>query len=141
MAGFGLDGFGGGPFGLGTPPGPSLSPTGSAGSRFIHPVNRDYEVSATTGQYKQMPGVRQRVTIAALTQLNSSGIPGFGMKLPEKMGPTFEAECRAAVANGLRHMPDIRLESVTVERGPGGRARITVSWKDLATGESDSAIV
>lgn len=128
-----------GPFGLGTPPDPGESPTGTAGSRFINPATRDYEVDAATSQFKQMPTVRQRVMLAIATELDSSGVAGFGKKRPRKMGSSFESEERALVSAALRQMIEVekvvRLDGVTVERGSLGRARTTISFTDLTTGE------
>lgn len=140
MAGFGTSAMGVAPFGVGTPAIPPPAPTGSAGSRFIDPLKRDYSVDAATGQFKQMPGTRQRVMLAVLTELESSGIRGFGIKPPTRMGTTFEAEMRGAVRTALRQMIEVekclRLDGVIVERGASGRASTTILYKDLITGES-----
>lgn len=131
-----------GPFGLGTPADSTERPTGKAGSRFLNPQTRDYEIDPAGGQYKQMPGTRQRVLIAVTTALNSSGQRGLGIKPPGRMSETFEAEQRAAVAEALRPMTEVeksvRLDGVIVERGSGGRARTTIIFKDLVNGNTDS---
>lgn len=141
MAGFGTMPAGFGPFGLGTPPAPAEAPTGGGGTRFIDPATKDYTIDSSTGQYGQAPSSRQRVVLALTTLFESSGVPGFGIKLPKRMGDTFEAECKSAVASALRLMTEIeksiRVDAVTVERGRGGRARVTVAWTDLLTGQRD----
>jgi hypothetical protein len=127
------------PFGLGTPAAAAVPPDGPAGSRYLNPITRDYEVDSSTGQFKQMPGTRQRVLIALLTVRNSSGIPGFGVRAPVRMGDSFEAEMQNAVRQALRHMSEIeksiRIDDIKVERGLGGRSRTTVSFTDLVTGD------
>ena len=103
------------------------------------------EIDAATNQFAQMPGTRQRVLLAVMTELESSGMAGFGIKRPPRMGPTFEAEMRAAVQSALRHMTQVerslRLDAVLVERGRGGRARTTILYKDLVTGSTDSVAI
>lgn len=141
MAGFGAMPFGGGPFGLATPPAPAEATTGGGGSRFIDPTSKDYGVDSATGQYAQMPPTRQQVLIALTTLFNSSGVTNFGVRLPKRMGDTFEAECKSAVASALRHLTEIqkviRVDLVKIDKGAGGRARITVQWFDLVTGQRD----
>lgn len=143
--GFGLMQFGLGPFGLETPDTPPDVPTGEAGSRFINPATGDYEKDGVTGQLKQMPRTRQRVLLALITlRRTASTSPGFGSKLPRKMGTAFEIETRQAVLYALRHLTDvekvIRIESLLVERGLNSRARVTVSYTDLDTNEPDQVI-
>ena len=145
MAGFGTMSFGLTPFGLGSPQAPGEAPTGGGGVRFINPVTRDYEIDAATGQYAQMPSVRQRVMLSVGTELNSSGVEGFGALLPRKIGADFDAQARSTVVSALRQLIEvekaIRLDSVTTERGTLGRARINISFTDLVTGESHSLTV
>lgn len=143
MSGFGIYSAGFGAFGLGTPADPPDPPTGSAGSRWINPATRDYENDGATGQLKQMPGVRQQVLLAIMTVKGSATTaPRFGVKLPGKMGTSFEAECKAATRSALAHLtsgdtPAIRINFIDVERGRASRARITVDWTDITTGEPD----
>lgn len=143
MAGFGIYSAGLGAFGLGTPTVAPIPSTGQAGSRWINPATRDYEVDGNTRQLKQMPGTRQRVLLALMTiKGTASTAPRFGVALPTKMGTTFEAECKAATRAALAHLtsgdsPVIRINFITVERGRSSRARITVDWTDIETGEPD----
>ena len=129
------------PFGVGTPTAANEPPEGAAGSRYLNPVTRDYEVDPTTGQFAQMPGTRQRVVIAVLTVRNSSGIPGFGLRAPTHMGETFDAQMKNAVRQALRTMTDVEkslfINDIIVERGLGGRARVTIKFTDLVTGDRD----
>lgn len=145
MAGFGDAPAGIFPAGLGTVGDPAEKPTGTPGARFINPVTRDYERDETTGQFKQMPSTRQRVMLAVATEFDSSGVRGFGVRMPRKMGITFEADARSAISSALRHMTEveksIRLNRVLVERGEFGRARFTIDYTDLVTGERDRATV
>lgn len=146
MAGFGLMAAGLGPFGYGAPPTSDLPPDGPSGVRFINPRTRDFEQDPDTRQLKQMPPYRQAVLIALATlEGSSTAQPSFGVRLPPRMGNTFEAEVNAAVRKALRHLTDIqkviRVDRVTTEKGLGGRARITVSYTVVATGKDDQVTV
>jgi len=118
-----------------------VPPDGPAGSRYLNPITRDYEVDETTGHFKQMPGTRQRVLLAVMTIRDSSGLPGFGVRMPKRMGDAFERQAENAVRQALRHMTDVEkcllINSITVERGMGGRARVTIAFTDLVTGDQD----
>jgi phage baseplate assembly protein W len=144
MAGFGTMAIGSGPFGLGTPVTATAPPDGPAGSRFINTAG-DYEQDSTTRQLKQMPPVRQAVMLALRTlQGSSSALPTFGVRLPRKMGDTFESEVRSAIAAALNHLTSanrITLDRVTAVKGIGGRAKITVSYTDIESGKRDSVDV
>jgi hypothetical protein len=145
MAGFGAQPLGTSPFGVGTPASAVEPPDGPSGSRFINPVTLDYEVDGTTRQFKQMPPTRQRVFVAVMTRFNSSAIPGFGTRLPARMGDAFESQVRNEINRALRHMVEVEKSllvlGIKVERGMGGRARITISFRDLVAGETDSVSV
>lgn len=142
MTGFGVQPLGTSPFGVGTPASAVEPPNGPSGSRYIDPITRDYSVDPTTRQFKQMPGTRQRVLLAVLTQRDSSGIPGFGTSMPPRMGDDFESRIRSEINRALRHMTELEksllLTDIKVERGVGGRARITISFRDLVDGTNDS---
>jgi hypothetical protein len=92
-----------------------------------------------------MPGTRQRVLLAVLTLRDSSGIPGFGVRMPPRMGDAFESQVRNEINRALRHMVEVEKSllvlGIQVERGMGGRARITISFRDLVAGETDSVSV
>ena len=142
MAGFGTYAYGMSPYGLGTPATGVAPPVGAAGSRYINPQTRDYEIDPATGQQAQMPGIRQRVLLALTTVLASStAVPGMGVRLPKKMGTTYEAEVRNAVLVALRQMIEVekvlRVDAIIVKRTGTGRSSITVSYTDLTTGEAD----
>jgi phage baseplate assembly protein W len=146
MAGFGLMAAGFGPFGYGTPASADAPPDGPSGVRFIHPRSKDFEQDPDTLQLKQMPPYRQAVLIALATlEGSSTAQPTFGVRLPPRMGNTFEAEVNAAVRKALHHLTDIqkviRVDRVTAEKGLGGRARITVSYTVVATGKDDQVTV
>ncbi len=142
MAGFGVLGFGTGPFGLGVPVSASVPPDGPAGCRYLDSSSKDYFQDSTTRQLQQMPKVRQQVLLA-LTTLKGSAttLPEFGIRLPRKMGDRFQAEVTNSVKLALKHLTDtqkvIRLDSVLAEHGMGGRARITVSYTELANKKQD----
>ncbi len=127
------------PYGTGTPIVDTVTPTLPFGSRYLNPGTRDFERDVGTLQFKQMPSTRQRALLAVLTTLNSSIVRGFGLGRPRKMGPSFEREMRDHVRRAFAHLTDseklIRLDDIIVERGDGGRARVTVAFTDLTTGE------
>lgn len=132
--------------GLGTPMSANLPPDGPSGSRYINPASKDYEQDPSTRQLKQMPKVRQQVLLAVTTMLGSaSTLQRFGTRLPRKMGDRLQAETDVSMRAALRHLTEtqkvISIDSITAERGRGGRARITLKWTDLTTGKPDSLTV
>jgi phage baseplate assembly protein W len=142
MSGFGSAPFGSSGVGLSVPVEAADPPEGPAGSRFINAATRDYEIDSDTGQQKQMPVERQQVLLALTTLYGSaSANPTFGVKLPRKMGDRFPAEMANAVRAALAHLTDvqkvIRIDSVTVKRGLGGRSLTTVTYSILRTGKVD----
>jgi hypothetical protein len=144
MLGMGVAPMGSSPMGVGQPEDAPPPPTGHGGCRFINAATGDYEIDPVTGQYAQMPPVRQRVLIALLTIRGSnSANPALGIKRPRKMGDRFQAEMEQAVRESLRQLTEVEnvmaIDFILVERGAGGRARVTVSYEDLTTGERDQA--
>lgn len=123
----------------------AASPDKSAGSRFLNPRTRDYEVDSTSGQFAQMPPTRQRVLLALMTRKGSATAwPTFGLRVPDKIRSTFAAEMQANTREALSHLtredaPVIVIDAITVEIPSPGRAILTVSYTDLLTGESDEA--
>jgi phage baseplate assembly protein W len=145
MPGFGSAPFGGSPYGLGVPGEAALPTTSPAGSRYIDASTRDYAYNATTGQFAQMPEIRQRVLLALLTEQGSIPTqPTFGIKRPQKMGDTFEAEMKAAVRLALQQMTDVekvlRIDQILVRKGVGGRSETTVVYTDMTTGVPDQRV-
>lgn len=146
MPGFGVYPSALSPFGLGTPIPATAPPTGEAGVRFIDPATGDYQQDPVTRQLAQMPTTRQRVLLAVMTLRNSMSVNReFGIRLPRKMGTFFESEVTQAVRAALQHLTDteavIRIDSILVERGAASRARITVSFTDLTTGNPDKVAI
>jgi hypothetical protein len=143
--GFGMMSAGTAPAGLGTPATVAVSPAVSAGSRYINPVTRDYQIAYDTGQQAQMPPARQRVLLALTTLKGSStAAPLFGLEAPRKMGNRFVASMQGAVRAALAHLtladsPVIKIQRIDVRVPQGGRAITTVSYVDLSTGANDSA--
>ena len=120
----------------------------SNGSRYINPYTRDFELDPSTLQLAQMPGTRQLVLLALATiQGSSTALPSLGVKMPSKIGASFVADVTASVRSALAHLtreddPVIALESVKVERANvPGRGIVTVSYTDLASGETDEVNV
>lgn len=130
-----------GPAGLGTPALVADAPADKAGSRYLNPITKDYQLSA--GQFAQMPPVRQQVLLALTTARGSSTAqPAFGIRSPRKVGGRFVAEMRVAVRAALAHLttesrPRIRIERIDVEKVSTGHVRTTVSYVDLTTGRPD----
>jgi hypothetical protein len=85
------------------------------------------------------------VLLAVTTRRNSSGIPNFGKRNPPRMGDAFETQEQNEVRLALHHMTDVEksllILDIKVERGLGGRARTTISFKDLVTGDQDKVRV
>lgn len=142
MPGFGLFPAGLGPFGIGTPVSADPLPGGSAGCRYIDPSTGDYQKDVVSLQFQQMPPLRQRVLLALKTILSSStAVPNYGIKFPTKMGNQYEAQVRNSVQVALNQLTSIekvmRINSITVLKGSGGRSLITVAYTDLTTGQDD----
>lgn len=141
MLGAGVQAAGSSPAGVGEPELGDATPVADGGCRYIDPATGDYGIDSSTGSFEQMPAIRQRVMIALLTARGSSTVlPDLGLTRPTKMGDRFQAEMEQAVRQALEQLTEIEqvitLDFVSVERGNGGRARITVSYTDLTTGEA-----
>jgi len=133
--------------GLGVPETAPIPPEGPVGCRYINPATKDFEVDPDTGQLKQMPPERQQVLLALMTLARSSTAPelrNFGITMPRKMGDNFQASMVSAVRTALRDLTDrqkvIRIDSVKVEKGAGGRARTTVTYTITRTGKPDAPL-
>lgn len=134
-----------GPGGLLVPATVAASPSKSAGSRFLNPITRDYELDQSTNQFAQMPPTRQRVLLALMTKKGSATAnPEFGLAVPDKIRSTFAAEVNVSARAALGHLtredaPVISIDAITVDVPSPGRAILTVSYTDISTGESDEA--
>jgi len=143
MPGIGLFPAGFGPFGIGTPLSADPLPTPGSGCRFIDPSSKDYAIDTATKQFQQMPPLRQRVLLALITVFASStAVPKMGVQMPTKMGRTYEAQVRNSINVALNQLVNIekvmRVNSITVIKGSGGRSLVTVSYTDLTTNTDDS---
>ena len=143
MSGIGLFPAGLGPFGFGTPLSADPIPVGAAGCRFIDPSTGDYAIDVLTRQFQQMPPLRQRVLLALVTTFKSNNaVPGFGIKLPKKMGTSYQNEVRNSVNTALNQLTTIekvmKVDSITAIKGASGRSLITVSYTDLSTGQQET---
>lgn len=140
MAGFGTSPYGTSPYGFGSVDEASEQASNPFGSRFLDPATRDYRFDSSTGQFGQMPPLRQRVLLTLMTVLNSSAVAGFGTKLPKKIDRTFVESTKQMVRVALRYLTDtervMRIDAIEVRTG-GWRAEITVSYTDLETGVRD----
>lgn len=130
------------PFGTGAPATGAPLPTRPvAGARFIDPITKDYVYEAD-GSYQRMPTTRQRVLLAVTTVFQSSSVLPDGIKMPRRMGSSWEQKAKVEVERVLRPIirdGSMKLHGVIVERvTPIGRSRITIAYTDLATGQRDS---
>lgn len=140
--GFGLDAFGTAPFGIGTPVAAQPLPTGPAGSRYIGSVSGDYQVGPG-GQLAQMPPLRQRVLLAVRTVKRSATLtPGLGIKMPTKLDGKTVVNVTNAVRSALYRLTDVervmRVDAILVQKRPGGRVDVIVSFTDLTSGVDDT---
>ena len=66
----------------------------------------------------------------------------MGVQMPTKMGRTYEAQVRNSINVALNQLVNIekvmRVNSITVIKGSGGRSLVTVSYTDLTTNTDDS---
>lgn len=145
MSGFGNSSWSITPFGTGTPAVAQAPPTSApVEARYVNPATKDYEQDGE-GEYKRMPKTRQRVLLAVTTLFNSSSVlVGEGLQLPKKMDRHFDQRMRVAVQSVLAFLIKeraIRLDGVTVERPPVGRANTRIDYTDLATRQRDSVVI
>ena len=145
MPGFGSAPFGSFGYGLGVPGEAALPTTSPAGSRFINSSTGDYQYNSTTGQLAQMPNLRQRVLLIALTRQGSIPTqPTFGINHPMKMGDSFEAEMKSAVRVAYQQLTDVekvmRIDQILVRKGAGGRSETTIVYTDMTTGVPDQRV-
>lgn len=137
--GLGISPCGGFPLGFGEPTAAGAPPTLTQCSREIDPATKDYSINASTKGFSRMTGTRQRVVLAITTAFQSSTVQRtWGIRTAPKMGWSFEQEQEASIREALRQMAEVErviaIESITIERGSGGRSRATISWRDLTTG-------
>lgn len=140
----GLGGFpiGSTPFGAGTPA-EATAPSDDSPelANFIDPRTGDYVVQAD-GSYQRMPITRQRVMMLVSTRLGSAVEQDVGIRLPDKIDPSFPQRVREAVLEALLPIgDDIRVDSVTTVVIGTGRADITIAYTDLTTGNSDTVTI
>lgn len=143
MAGFGTAPIGSTPFGFGTPvaatPPPSVVPEAA---NYVNFRTRDYEVDGEN-ELRRMPISRHRVLMLLSTRLGSAAhLPTIGLRLPSKIGQSFQQEVDQAVRDALAPIgADIRIDGVTAVTTIVGRAEITVSFTDLTTGNSETVTI
>jgi phage baseplate assembly protein W len=133
------------PFGVGTPAVSQAPPeTHLRNAAFIDYRERDY-VFDSEGELERMPVTRQRVLLALATRRGSSSImPEFGLALPARIDSSFNERAQQAVLDALSHLVGtaIEIEEIRVDVGyPVGRVKITVSYTDLTTRESQEVTI
>ena len=136
------------PAGFGTGTDAPMPPSGNWGSRYVNPQTGDYAVDPETGQFQQMPSVRQRFLLRLKEKRGSSSVrPRDGIELPKKFDATTERTVDDAVRRTMRQETDVekvaRIISVTPVRDPGntGRINVVIVYQDLTTGIVDQPIV
>jgi hypothetical protein len=136
--GFGTSPLGGFPVGFSAADTVAAPAVPTAFVRDIDQATRDYSIDAKTGAFKRTTPVRQRVQLALSTTFGSSTVlRTWGVRRPRKMGGSFAAEVEQSVRDALRDLVTeglVVVESVTVEKGSGGRSRATVVFRDLTAG-------
>jgi len=133
-----IGGLGSTPFGMGTPvSGVSAPASPSQLSRYLNPGSRDWKVDAATGQFAQMPPVRQRMELIMLTVVGSSSvIRTMGIPRPRKIDQYAETRMRRSVELAYAQLTDVeqvaRIDAIDIERGnTTGRLTVTIEWRDL----------
>ena len=136
--GFGTSPLGGFPVGFTAADEVAAPAKATAFVRDIDQATRDYSIDARTGAFKRTTPVRQRVQLALSTMVGSSTVlRTWGVLRPPKMGGSFAAAVEQSVREALSDLVTellIVVQSVTVERGSGGRARAVVTVRDLTAG-------
>lgn len=144
MSGFGDSVFGLTPFGTGTPTAWTAPPDVAHGARYIDPRTKDWVV-ADDGEWQRMPAVRQAVLIALATVFGSSSVEQrWGVRLPRKIGTSYETDARTAITQALRFLTSagkLRLLGIDIEKRSTSRVRHTVRYFDLTLDREDSVTV
>lgn len=133
------------PLGYGEPTAAPEPPTKqSQFSRYINPGSKSFEVDPDTGGLAQMPGTRQRVLIALSAKRGSSTVRReLGLRFGGKIGDDFVSQMQGEVRYALRFLlaeNAVRIERIEVEKRSVGRIRVTVTYTDLATGETGQQV-
>jgi hypothetical protein len=148
MSGFGSQGFGSTPYGIGSPVGSSArggtilrdEKTGMPqGSRRLNPATRDYSIDSN-GRALGANNVRALVELALATVRGSSAMVALGQTIGsiDRIGASFRYRIRDAVAGAVKHLTDrglIEIQRTAVEDISPGKVLVRVFWRDLTTGE------
>lgn len=132
--------FGFTPFGVGTPVDAPAPPEGLPTLvRYIDPTTRDHIIDPMTGHIAEMPSVRQRFLLIALTiKKSASVLPAMGLDLPDLIDDSFSRRVDVSVRESARPMTEIekvaRVNAVTVETTALGRVLLLINYTDLTTG-------
>lgn len=148
MSGAGNMPLGLGPYGLGTPA--VAAPQGGAtlsdhsgvqrGSRFIHPVTRDFAVDAN-GHKIGMNDKRQLVQLAVSTELGSASVRSLGNRLKSivRISDNFAKQVDNVLRTALAHLTNkntITILSIDVNRLKSqGGAYARLRWMDPDSGD------
>lgn len=125
------------PFGFGVPA-QGVTRERTDGARFIDPATGDYETDGQ-GVMRRMPAVRQQVLVAMRTVVTDL-TPVDGLQRPRRIDAQYQREADDSVRRALAHLVRNRVltvEEVRVDDTRGGRAKHTIVYRDLATGETD----
>ena len=153
--GFGSQGFGSTPYGIGTPT-PATAPSGgllrdpttgrTMDARRIDPSIRDYALDTSAGRILGMSATKHNVIIAVHTELNSSAMRGLGQELRklDRVTSNFQRRLEATITSCLKHLIDrqlVRVLGITTFRAGAkdglqpGQTYGRLSFVDLTTGE------
>lgn len=149
MPGVGTTPIGTGPFGVGMPlpstPAPTRIMVGDNGAQYgsrkisTDPATAGQYVFDTDGNPVGDKDARQLVTLAIMTELDSSCVRGLGRdRRPDKIGPNLDAQQRASVTSALSGLVKrgiIAINSITTIDSYGGRVFTRVEVTDLTTNQ------
>lgn len=144
-SGWGQTTFGTVPFYVGSTVPLTAPPARKPGVAFLDPLTGDY-VIGSDGELSKMPSTRQRVMLICTTKLGSAAAATqMGIQLPSKIGDGFEEQAETAIRTGLQPLVDdgsLTLDAVSADRtSVTGRARLTIEYTDLRSGEKETVAV
>jgi hypothetical protein len=147
MSGFGKQGFGSTPWGVGMPatapiPGGVLlrnpSTGESMGSRSIDPAKRDY-VLDVDGRALGMASTQQLVLMAVSTVKRSSAVASLGAEQNQDViTDSFERDAQAMYGDALADLVNrkiIVIIAIEAQLLKAGTVYVRVRWLDVATGQ------
>lgn len=153
--GFGSQGFGSTPYGIGTPT-PATAPSGALlrdpltgrtmDARRIDPSIRDYAIDTASGRILGMSATKHNVLLAVHTEIASSAMRELGQDLRslDRITSNFQRRLESTLTNALKHLIDrelVRVLGITsFKAGPNdglkpGQTYGRLKFVDLTTGK------